>query len=238
MDTLSAREFASREGWLSQTSQAFRNAVLNESTFKSFEPRATVYSIGETEGGIYCLLRGGFLVTLASGEIGPYLAHLFRPGIWIGERPLIRDKPRSIGLAAAGQTDTLYVPRFALNEILSRDPTSWRYIALMAFMNSELATNVVSDLLVRDHVQRLVAVLLRLGNFNTSVSPDNSNIEISVSQEDLAAMSNVARSTVNPILQKLQSAGAVEVAYRRVKIVAPDKLRAMLTEEKKFDSNK
>lgn len=108
----------------------------------------------------------------------------------------------------------------------------------MAFMNSELATNVVSDLLVRDHVQRLVAVLLRLGNFNTSVSPDNSNIEISVSQEDLAAMSNVARSTVNPILQKLQSAGAVEVAYRRVKIVAPDKLRAMLTEEKKFDSNK
>lgn len=232
MDILSARKFASQEGWLSQTPEAFRNAILDKSLFKSFESGATLYSIGDLEGGIYCLLRGGLRVSIASGDNGPYLAHLFRPGIWVGEAPLIKGIPRVLGLTAAGQTDTLNVPLHALHEILRRDPAAWRYIALLAFTNSELAVNVVSDLLVRDHIQRLIAILMRLGNCSNPASPGASSIEITVSQEELAAMTNVARTTVNSTLRQLQAAGAVEITYRRIRIIAPDKLRAMMIDEK------
>ncbi|RTL52156.1 MAG: Crp/Fnr family transcriptional regulator [Bradyrhizobiaceae bacterium] len=232
MDIFQARKFASQEGWLSQTPEAFRNAILDKSLFKSFEPGAALYSIGDLEGGIYCLLRGGLRVSIAAGENGPYLAHLFRPGIWVGEAPLIKGVPRMLGLTAAGQTDTLTVPLHALQDILRRDPAAWRHIALLAFTNSELAVNVVSDLLVRDHSQRLVAVLMRLGNCSNPGLPGASGIEIAVSQEELAAMSNVARTTVNSTLRQLQATGAVEITYRRIKIVAPEKLRAMLIEEK------
>ena len=41
-------------------------------------------------------------------------------------------------------------------------------------------------------------------------------------------MSNLARSSVNEILGKLQAAGHVQLSYRRIVIRAPERLREML----------
>ena len=54
------------------------------------------------------------------------------------------------------------------------------------------------------------------------------SIEIDVSQEDLAVMTNLARTTSGTVLRTLEAAGQVKVSYRRVRILAPDALRAML----------
>ncbi|OYW57393.1 MAG: hypothetical protein B7Y80_11665 [Hyphomicrobium sp. 32-62-53] len=59
---------------------------------------------------------------------------------------------------------------------------------------------------------------------------DERLIEVCISQDDLAVMANVARTTANSILRRLQRNGLVNVAYRRIDITAPDQLRAMLAE--------
>jgi hypothetical protein len=41
-------------------------------------------------------------------------------------------------------------------------------------------------------------------------------------------MTNVARTTAGAVLRKLEADGGVEVAYRKVRILDPDALRAML----------
>ena len=43
-----------------------------------------------------------------------------------------------------------------------------------------------------------------------------------------AAMADVARTTVNAVLRKLQTSGLVELSYRSVRVLAPDALRSML----------
>ena len=84
------------------------------------------------------------------------------------------------------------------------------------------------DLLIRDHVKRSVAVLLRLAGCRYRTPDGATATEVDVSQEDFAAMTNLARTTAGAVLRNLEASGCLEVSYRRVRILAPDALRAML----------
>ena len=41
-------------------------------------------------------------------------------------------------------------------------------------------------------------------------------------------MTNLARTTAGAVLRRLEASGYLEVSYRRVRILAPDALRAIL----------
>ena len=48
------------------------------------------------------------------------------------------------------------------------------------------------------------------------------------SQEEIAAMANVARTTANTLLRKFEKSGLIEITYRRITIVNGEALRAMM----------
>ena len=60
------------------------------------------------------------------------------------------------------------------------------------------------DLMIRDHVKRFIAILLRLGGCRSTTQPVSVPIEVDVNQQDLAGMCNVARTTAGAILRKLK----------------------------------
>jgi CRP/FNR family transcriptional regulator, cyclic AMP receptor protein len=78
----------------------------------------------------------------------------------------------------------------------------------------------------RDHVARCVAVLLRLAGCRRSSATPSPVSEIDLSQD--ATLANVARTTAGAVMRNLETAGHIEQAYRRIRILAPDALRAML----------
>lgn len=185
-----ARDIAAREGWLSQTPPAFRKAILDRSSLQSFSPGETIYMVGAPPGGIYGMISGGVRLAAATGELGPFITHYFRPGSWLGEGPIITDGPRMIGLNAAKQTELLHVPLASLRELLKQEPAFWRWFALLAFEHERTAVSAVADLMIRDHVKRLVAVLLRLADARTQSPEGGQTIEVEASQSDLATMAN------------------------------------------------
>jgi CRP/FNR family transcriptional regulator, cyclic AMP receptor protein len=100
----------------------------------------------------------------------------------------------------------------SLRELLNSEPAFWRWFALLAFGHERTAVSAVADLMIRDHVKRLVAVLLWLADART-ISPEGSGaIEVEASQSDLATMANVARTTANATLRRLVSARQVKLA--------------------------
>lgn len=225
-----ALEIASGQGWLSQTPQRFRTAVLDRCVLQTFEPGATIYMTGDTSGAIYGLISGTLSVTLATGERGPYYAHFFRPGTWFGEGPLISGTARIVGISAVRETVLLQLSQRSMEEILRDDPGSWRQLALLTLAKLQVAISVVDDLMIRDSAQRLIAVLLRLGGCRQTTPQGTMPIEVDVSQEDLAAMANLSRNTTNVILRKLEKAGLLDAAYRQIRILSPDALRDKIGE--------
>ena len=223
-----AHAIVSSEGWLSFTPPLFRQTVLEHCRLEAFKSGARIYSVGDPPGGMYGLVHGSFALSIAPGERGPYVAHFARPGTWFGEAAAFTEQPRRIGLAATRDSKLLHLPLPAIREIVTADPGAWRFFGLAAIAHIDVAIGAADDLLIRDYVKRGAAVLLRLGGCRYLTPPGSSPIEIDVSQEDFAAMTNLARTTAGALMRRFESSGYLEVSYRRVRIVAPDALRAML----------
>jgi len=230
MPTLAqSHELVSRRGWLSMTPPTFRRTVLGRCKLEVFKAGAPVYSVGDPPGGMFGLVRGGLALSIAPGERGPYVAHFVRPGTWMGEGAAFTEQPRRIGLAVTRDSKLLHLPLRVIREIVAADPGAWRFFGLAAMAHIDVAIGAADDLLIRDHIKRSIAVLLRLGGCRYLTPPDSQPLEVDVSQEDFAAMTNTARTTAGAILRTLETAGHVSVSYRRVIILAPEALRAMLT---------
>ncbi len=223
-----AHDVVLRQGWLSFAPPPFRKSVLDRCKLQEFKADATIYSVGDPPGGMYGLVRGNLALSIAPGERGPYVAHFAQPGTWFGEAAAFTEQPRRIGLAVTRDTEVLHLPLPAIREIVAVDPGAWRFFGLAAIAHYDVAIGAADDLLIRDHVKRSVAVLLRLGGCRYRTAHGAKPVEVDVSQEDFAVMTNLARTTAGRVLRTLEAEGRVEVSYRRVRILAPDALRMML----------
>ena len=224
----SACKVVASKGWLRHTPASFRLAVLERCRLEQFAAGTPVYSIGDEPGGMFGIVAGCLGVSVAPGEEGPYTAHFAMPGTWFGQAAAFTRQPRRVGLTATRETELLHLPLCAIDEIVRRDPAAWRFFGLITIDHLDHAMGGSDDLMIRDHVKRFLAVLLRLGNCRHVSPRDGRPIEVDTSHEDLAHMANVARTTAGAILRKLAANGYVALSYRRISILAPDTLRMML----------
>lgn len=223
-----AHEIATRRGWLAHTPEAFRAGVLERSQLLHFAPGEMIYGVGDGPGGIYCLICGSIRVTIAPGNEGPFFAHLMGAGHWIGEGPVISGQPRLVGLSAGRASAALHLPLPALRAMIDADPLVWRYVAQLALINVQTTLIAMNDSMIRDDERRLVATLLRLGDCRLATPPGHAPASIDATQEELAIMANLARSTVGTLLRRLRAQRLLELAYGAVVIPDPDRLRGRL----------
>jgi CRP/FNR family cyclic AMP-dependent transcriptional regulator len=228
VDKDAACAIALNQGWLRQTPLSFRRAVLDRCRLEQFKAGATVFSVGDEPGGIYGIVSGCLGISVAPRELGPYTAHLVMPGFWFGQAGAFTRGPRRGGVTATRDSELLHLPLRAIDAIVKHDPSTWRLFALPLFEHLEIAIGGSDDLMQRNHVNRFVAVLLRLGNCRLASPRNRGPIEIDMKQEDLAHMANISRTKVGAILRKLQAEGHLALSYRRINILAPDALRKML----------
>jgi CRP-like cAMP-binding protein len=223
-----AKDFAATHGWLAMTSQDFRRAVLDRATPQAFRFGETVYSIGDPPGGLYGLVAGTFKISLAPGDDGPFPGHILTPGRWTGYGPAITGGSRIIGVDAGRNCQALFLPLHSLNEMLARDPVWWRYLALLALLDTQLATGGLDDLVIRDEYRRFLAVLLRNGGCRYGFSAIDKPVWIDINQTELAFMCNLSRTTAGGFLRRLEAQGHIEIGYGQIGILAPQALLAQL----------
>jgi CRP/FNR family cyclic AMP-dependent transcriptional regulator len=224
------RDLVRRRGWLCQVPQRFQRAVLDRCILEHIRADTAVFVVGDPPKGMFGLVAGSVGVSLAQEKRGPYLAHFARPGTWFGEEAAFTGRAQHVCLTATRDTDLLHLPLSAFQEIVDEDPSAWRLFALVTIGHLNLAIGASDDLMIRDHVKRFIAILLRLGGCRLATQPNSVPVDIDINQEHLAAMTNLARTTAGSILRKLEAAGHLDLSYRRIRIRAPDALRNLLSD--------
>ena len=225
-----AFDIVARRGWLSQTPEHFRSQILAACRYREIAAGESIFVAGDPPGGMYGLVAGRLGVSMSPGQAGPYLAHLAKPGDWFGERAALTGKPRYVGLSALRTTQVLHLPLQAIEQMTGQDPSFWRYFAWLAVANMELAVGAVDDLFIRDDRKRFVSVMLRLGHCRHGEDVEAGVVDIEVSQDEMAFLSNLSRNTVGLILRKLAQDGLIVLSYRRVRIVDAARLRALVAQ--------
>jgi len=229
-DVLAAREIVLRQGWLSHTPPAFQCDVLDRCLLQDIESGARLFADGVPTGDMHGMVAGQIGVWIAHGRRKPRLVHFLRPGSWFESLPAFTGQGLRVSLSASRDVKVLRLPEQAMQEIAGLHPEAWRHFALVSAGYVRVATLAADDLLIRDHVKRCIAVLLRLGGCRVVTPPTSAPIDVDLNQQALATLSNLARTTAGQILRKLEESGHLEVSYRHIRILAPDALRAMLVE--------
>lgn len=218
-------EVLAASGWLAETPAQFRDALLERCVLRRYARGEVVYRAGDAAGGLYGLVAGGVGVVLAPEHSAPYIGTFARPGFWIGEASVLTRAPRLIGIEALRESRLAHLPLAQWDALVTADPEAWRWFAHLVARNERLALAVADALMTRDSGQRLAAILMILSTHGALASPDGA-VEIEASQDELARMANLSRSSTGRLLQALEAAGVIGIAYRQIRVIDRDGLRA------------
>lgn len=212
-----ARDVLSSTGWLARQSQAFRADVFQRASLVQYAAGEVVYLMGDPLGGIYGVVSGAVVVMLAPPKATPQPMHVITAGGWIGEGPFLSREPRRAGLRAATDTQALYLPLDAMDQMASQDPTVIRRFTQILLINVDVLVRAFYDLQDPDEYRRIARSLRRV--------VASEGVPIPLTQTALGIMSNASRKTVNAALQRFEKAGWVKTGYRAITITDLEGLR-------------
>lgn len=215
-----AREVLSNVGWLSQQPREFQAEVFRRSSLQRFAGGDVIYRVGDPLGGVYGIVTGAAVVTMAPGTTIPRLFHVGMPGSWIGEGSFLTREPRRVGMQAAVETWAMHLPLEAMDQIASRDPLATRRFIKMLMTNVDILNRAFYELSNPDEHRRVAAALLRVAPLDGTPIP--------LSQAELGTMSNTSRKQVNAALRRFTAAGWLAKGYRTITVLDDRQLRRFL----------
>ena len=151
---------------------------------------------------------------------------LVGPGTLVGLSYAIHQERRP-GFRYRAHTDTvvIHTPSDALLELLDTEPALWKDMAGMLLrqkreMHATVLTQAMGSL-----NQRLAATIDRLAQLYGTTEGDAGKLRLQITQEDLAALLQVSRPTINKALRALEGDGILSLEYKTIAILDRKRLR-------------
>jgi len=226
MDRNAAIEVLSRIGWLSRQSGEIQQTLFAAATLRICEEGEVIYGLGDDPGGLFGLAAGQIKVLIAPTALPPVLVSVAQPGWWVGEAALITKTPRRAELTAKSRCCLLHIETPVIETLAAKNPGFWRILAEITVSHLDHALLNIGALAQKDPRVRVMALL----SHAVSMSPDNANVSISLTHEELGEMSRLSRIAVRKILLDLRAENLLQMNYGRLTVSNPRRLSAKLAE--------
>ena len=167
-----------------------------------------VFREGDESARVHVVRTGGVELSRILGGRRVTL-QVLRPGDVFGDVPAFLGAPEPFDARAIEDSTLLSLEADALFALLQTRPAiARRWFVSMAERMAGLQSRLI-DLLAGGLEAQLASVLLR--------NADDVG-EVKITQKDLGAMLGVQRSSVQRVLKDLESAGLIELGYRRITV--------------------
>lgn len=228
--TKAAMAYIAANSWLAACKPEFRDWMLANLHWQTYEAGDTVSHAGDDTGALYCVADGqvSFVAGVGVADIGA--GHFGLPGTWWGHAPLLGGQ-RLGSVVAVADTICGGVPISLLRGRLKSHPEGWRAIAmgLAALFNQSAGAH--ADLLIADSERRVAATVLRLGGYRHQMFPAKPPASFACTQEQLAGATALSRNTVGKLLRGFEQARMLDARYGRIAILDPAQLTALISAE-------
>jgi len=181
----------------------------------------TIFHRDDPGDSLHIIVNGEVRIMLPSPEGEEMTLARLGPGDFFGDLCLFDGRPRSATAIAVEATETTVVERDRFIQWLQSHPAA--AIAILAAVASRLraADELVGALAFLDVHSRLARKLLDLAG----TAAEGSEVELRLSQDELASMVGVTRESVNKHLRFFKKRGAIDVYRRRIVLRSLDYLR-------------
>jgi CRP/FNR family transcriptional regulator, cyclic AMP receptor protein len=188
-----------------------------------------IFHQGDPGDALHFICEGRVKVVLDAESGDEAVIAILAPGDCFGELSLIDGEPRSATVEALEAVSTVTLSRAEFMAFLRQNPTALdRLLTSLAGMVRR-ANEGVADLVFLDLEGRLVKKLLELAEAHGRPVNGAVEIEVPMTQEDLAAMIGATRASVNKLLGWYEDRGAIQRRGRRIAIFDQERLRRRIT---------
>jgi CRP-like cAMP-binding protein len=225
MDVVDAGQLLGAGAWLDSLPPDTRAALVAAARIRTIEDCATVYRSGDPGDGLYAMLKGEVRL-IGHSEAGRRIVYLIlRPGDWFGEISVLDGKPRFHDAVAFGPSTVLHVCRGQIDAIAAEHPRLDRALGALACAHQRTALAFVEQALTSSSQARLAFILAEMAGRWGRTTARGVEIDLRLSQEDLAAMVGLSRQSMATLLGRLRREGVIDTRYARLTILDLDKLQ-------------
>lgn len=192
---------------------------------RTYRRGEVIFHQGDPGDSLHFLIEGRVKVVLDAESGEEAVIAILGPGDCFGELSLIDGEPRSATVETLEAVQTISLSRESFMAFVRANPlTAERMLVALAGMVRRTDESM-ADLVFLDLEGRLVKKLLELADAHGRNVDGAVEIELPITQEDLAAMIGATRASVNKLLGFYEDHGAVQRRGRRIAILDHDRLR-------------
>lgn len=216
------RQQIARSRWLARVPQDFREDVLAACIPRTLATGEWLFGMGDDITGPVGVISGAAVLELpVSGEtLQP--VWLFHPGDWIGVMASMLGHQRAVTLRALGPTVVAALPSSDVQRLAASHAEGWRLFGQISGENAIRAQLVGLALMKRDGRARVARILQLISQ--SGFADDPAPVPLALPQGDLAAICGLSRNAFARHAEALQAKGLIRLSYRRIDILAPDRL--------------
>lgn len=218
--------------WFARLPPAQAQALLAVTRPVRLAPGELLYVQGtfsvSADDGFWGVLRGSLRLSVMHENGNEAILTIVEAGNWFGETGLLEGSGRTATATAQEDSELLVVgaERFAA---LMQDAVFANAIARLEAERLRAALGLIADMALHSTRTRLARRLLMLTRGDITNAASTRNI-ISVSQDHIAMMLGLGRTTLNKELRALARAGAIALRYGQIEVCDLDALRAAAAE--------
>lgn len=187
-----------------------------------------VFYQGDAGDTFYVILSGEVKVSLSSAEGQEAILVMLEAGESFGEFALLDEQPRSATIEATRPTEVLALRKDDFHRLIRQSPEI--ALELLRVMTRRLrdTDQLVEDTAFLDVAERLAKKLLQLMEQHGRKAAAGIELDIQLTQQDLAAMIGATRESVNKQLGAFRDRGIVTVDRQRITVRDEAALRAVI----------
>lgn len=216
-------EFLRRGRWFGGLPSDLQQRVVEGASVRAFAKGSHIVREGEPVRGLFALLEGRVHVLRFLGEAGSALIHVGEPGFWFGEHALLAGKKAIASVVASTASRALVLPADEFRRLVHEEPDYYPLVAALLFMRYETVFRYASEARALPAEEWLLRRLRDLAAIRRSDASITGPIDVNVSQAELATMVGVSRQTLCTLLRRLEERGEVQVAYKKIRVLPPDR---------------
>lgn len=218
-------EILDRNPWFNQLPKSLKALILIDSTRMAAHEGEVISEEDTPPIGIYAILKGQVAITRKIGVDKKCFLDVGGPGFWFGALGALSRKTAFVTVTAKTGVNLLFLPLAQFRSIVADRPNNYR---LFAELTMEQQARMIGELTQAHGLTAEEELRSRLADISGTSNRDDAAsalLELSVTQTDLANMIGCSRQTVNGLLKNLERDGLIDVAFRKIIIRDPKRLR-------------
>ncbi|HUF39627.1 MAG TPA: Crp/Fnr family transcriptional regulator [Anaerolineales bacterium] len=195
---------------------------------RTFGPGVTLFHQGMPGSSLY-VIESGSVRVFAVGLTGQeHTFTTFGPGNFFGELSVIDGLPRTASAITLDHSVIWLMLREGFNKLLDESPSFCREVVQVLARRIRRSATHVESIIFQDVLGRVAYEVLNLADRHGRETSGGIEIDMPLTQSDLASIVGATRESVNKALAALRKQGLLETEGTRLQVLNAEKLMELV----------